>query len=179
MHRITFQLTTKLNCTAPTGTHPRIPNCSNTPQERRLPAAEYVKYWRVEIDQASNPDGYISVGRIIAGYYFEPELEMDAGYSLGFKDFSKRHTTTSGILRVVKHNRRRVVTARLSHITESEEATLNDLATGSEVLISAWPESTTHQALELHHTVLGFLSANTAMVRVRGLERQMTIKIEE
>jgi len=42
MLRITFQLTTKLNCKAPTGTHPRIPTCSNTQPERRLLAADYV-----------------------------------------------------------------------------------------------------------------------------------------
>jgi hypothetical protein len=39
------------------------------------------RYWRLEIDDPTNPDGYIEVGDWFLGSYFEPDSNYDRGWS--------------------------------------------------------------------------------------------------
>lgn len=42
------------------------------------------RYWRIVVDDAANPDGYIEIGRITSGVYYEPSVNIgeDAGKRL-------------------------------------------------------------------------------------------------
>jgi len=44
------------------------------------------QYWRLYIDDSSNPDGVVRVGRIFLGGYFEPERNFSIGYSYVHED---------------------------------------------------------------------------------------------
>jgi len=47
------------------------------------------RYWRVLIEDASNPDGYIEIGRIFLGAYFEPSAGVEQGININKKDLSE------------------------------------------------------------------------------------------
>lgn len=52
----------------------------------KLGAATAATYWRIEISDAANPDGYVSVGRLFAGLgVWIPSINMLAGAGIGFE----------------------------------------------------------------------------------------------
>lgn len=48
------------------------------------------RYWRITFsDYTTNPDGYIQVGRIVGGDYYQPTRSIDEGYSISLADPSE------------------------------------------------------------------------------------------
>lgn len=63
----------------------------------RLSAATAATYWRVEISDAANPDGYVSVGRLFAGTgVWQPTVNMLAGAGIGFESNAEVMKALSG-----------------------------------------------------------------------------------
>ena len=48
--------------------------------------SESYRWWRLDIADAANPDGYIQIGRIAGGAYWEPTRTINDGFSLGNDD---------------------------------------------------------------------------------------------
>lgn len=47
-----------------------------------FPSTSTYQYWRLLIADASNTDGYIEIGRIVAGQYYEPSRNIIDGFSI-------------------------------------------------------------------------------------------------
>lgn len=63
----------------------------------KLTTATAATYWRVEIVDAANPDGYVSVGRLFAGTgVWQPSINMNAGAGLGFESNAEVMKALSG-----------------------------------------------------------------------------------
>ena len=50
-----------------------------------LPSAKLARYWRLEISDATNPAGYVQLGRLFIGPVWQPEVNMSYGASLGLE----------------------------------------------------------------------------------------------
>lgn len=61
-----------------------------------LPTAQTQRYWRVEMDDASNGDGYLHVGRLFISPVWRPEVNYSLGAGLGYRDPSPVETSLSG-----------------------------------------------------------------------------------
>lgn len=44
------------------------------------------RYYSVEVFDQTNADGYVEIGRAMVGPYFQPILNMDYGFGIGFED---------------------------------------------------------------------------------------------
>lgn len=51
-----------------------------------IPSKPVLRYWRIEFDDTSNPDGYIQVGRVFIGDAWTAEYNYSFGASLSFND---------------------------------------------------------------------------------------------
>lgn len=78
------------------------------------------RYYSVEVFDATNVDGYIDVGRAMIGPYFQPSLNMDYGYSLGYEDESVTDKSRGGQLYAELHNVFRAQRFSFSNMSESE-----------------------------------------------------------
>ena len=54
------------------------------------------RYMTIEIDDTTNADGYVQIGRVFAGEAFDPEYGPAYGLKQGWKDASKVETNDSG-----------------------------------------------------------------------------------
>lgn len=61
-----------------------------------LDTAQTYRYWKIEISDSSNPDGYIQIGRLYVTKAFQPSVNIDYGESQGFIDNSKIRRTMNG-----------------------------------------------------------------------------------
>lgn len=55
------------------------------------------KYFRIEIYDVNNTDGYIEIGRIFAGRVFEPQFNVTYGAQLAWEDSSKTDQSLTGV----------------------------------------------------------------------------------
>lgn len=55
------------------------------------------KYFRIEIFDQSNPDGYVEIGRIFAGRVFEPQFNVIYGAQIAWEDSSKIDQSLIGV----------------------------------------------------------------------------------
>ena len=68
----------------------------NSPFLHILPTAQYLRYWKVEINDTTNPAGYIHIGRLFMGVGWQPKYNMSYGASLGYEDPTEVATSLSG-----------------------------------------------------------------------------------
>lgn len=60
-------------------------------------AAETLQYWQIEVDDQTNPAGYVEYGRLfVAGAAWRPENNADYGWAIGYEDPSIIETSISG-----------------------------------------------------------------------------------
>lgn len=56
-------------------------------------ATESYRWWRLYLSDATNPDGYLEIGRICAGVYVEPGVNYRQDYSRRYIDPSEKYET--------------------------------------------------------------------------------------
>lgn len=71
-------------------------NSYRSPFIHVLPAEQYLRYWRVEIDDTTNAANYVQIGRVFLGQAWRPTVNYDYGAELGFEDPSVIDTSLSG-----------------------------------------------------------------------------------
>lgn len=54
------------------------------------------RYWRVDLIDPSNPDGYIQFGRIFLGRVYRPSVNYEYGAEMGNEPINQRKTTLGG-----------------------------------------------------------------------------------
>jgi hypothetical protein len=78
------------------------------------------RYWRVDLIDAANPDGYIEVGRLFGGSAWSPAYNAVYGASIGYEDRDVIAEMDSGSEYVRKRNAPRVTQFALPALSDSE-----------------------------------------------------------
>lgn len=118
--------------------------------------------YRITINDAANPDGYIKIDRIIAGVGYSPEYNPAYGLQLEWQDFSENRRTESGSLRTVGSGMARRVSFDLSFMSKNGLQGLSQellrVGKGRDIYISIYPESL--GMLEAEHAFVARRSSN-------------------
>lgn len=61
-----------------------------------LPVEVYSRYILIEIDDRSNPDGYVEIGRLFISKGLQPSINMQEGASLGYESNTEIELSESG-----------------------------------------------------------------------------------
>jgi hypothetical protein len=138
------------------------------------------RYGKIIIDDTSNADGYIQIGRIKLGEYYEfPYLQY--GYSTQFIPIAKQTLVASGNLRGERKELPREVAINFSFLPYEGEKLVNDMEyyarRDKDVLFCAFPERNTTE--ELEHTFNGLLTETSGKTRENLPFRTFSFKIRE
>ena len=85
-----------------------------------LPLPVVAQQLRIDIDDASNPAGYLQAGRLVAGPAYRPSRDMLYGWSIGFEDPSVVSKSRGGQTWIDVQERFRVLRFTLSNLNETE-----------------------------------------------------------
>jgi len=107
------------------------------------------RYWRVDLIDAANPDGYIEVGRLFAGSAWSPTYNAQYGAMLGYEDRDQVTEMDSGSEYSRKRPAPRIASFTFQGLTDSEAiGTVIDmqrrLGSSGEVLYEWDPADTTY-----------------------------------
>lgn len=91
----------------------------NTPTFQPTTPQTY-QYWRVDISDTSNADGYIEMGRVFMGSLWQPGINMVYGASLHYEPRDEMTETRSGAEYFDERDGYRVARFRLQAATEGE-----------------------------------------------------------
>lgn len=83
------------------------------------PASTY-RYWRLDLIDAANPDGYLEVGRLFGGSAWSPTINAIYGASLGYEDRDVVTEMDSGSEYTRKRNAPRVAQFALPALSDAE-----------------------------------------------------------
>lgn len=85
-----------------------------------LSAAQTSRYWRVEVDDVSNPDGYVQIGRLFMSPTWTPSINYSYGAELVYKDTTPIETSLSGAEYFDVRSRVREFSFTLEGLSDSE-----------------------------------------------------------
>lgn len=86
----------------------------------RLPSVALARYWRVEIFDSTNSDGYVQIGRVFLARGWTPSVNYSYGAGLGYQDPTPVLTSLSGAEYFDVRSKYRVMNFGLDYITDSE-----------------------------------------------------------
>lgn len=92
-----------------------------------LPDWYSARYLTVELDDTSNPDGYVQIGRALACNAFQPACNAAYGIRDGWTDLSTSSRADSGALWVAARRRLRTVQFQLDQLSQAEGDTLHEM----------------------------------------------------
>lgn len=84
------------------------------------PVQVAARYWKVEIDDTANTDGYVQIGRLFLGSAWQPLVNYDYGWSLGFESDTTVEKALGGQEYFDRRTGRRVFRCQLSWLSEQE-----------------------------------------------------------
>lgn len=114
-----------------------------------LPTTQRLRYWRLEISDAGNPDGFISAGRLFVADAWQPTNGVAFGSGIGWEDATTFQESLSGAEYADEKPPFRVVQLT-THFMGTDEALAaafeiqRRAGTSKEVLYIADPDDTTH-----------------------------------
>ena len=85
-----------------------------------LASAQSLRYWRVEVADASNSDGYVQIGRLFMASTWVPSVNYSYGAGLGYQDPTPIDTSLSGAEYFDVRSRFRVFNFTLQYILNTE-----------------------------------------------------------
>lgn len=88
---------------------------------------EQCRYWRVQISDADNPDGYIRAALLYLGPYFEPARNFSWGYSADTESVIGRAQSDLGLARTRFYNWIRKWKLTLEAQTDTDVEAMRDL----------------------------------------------------
>lgn len=92
-----------------------------------LPAYYTARHLTVEIEDATNPDGYVQIGRVFAGGGLVPEWNPEYGLKDGWIDKSSKDESESGSEWPTARRRLKTVSFVLAALTLDEGAALHEM----------------------------------------------------
>lgn len=139
------------------------------------------QFWRVEIDDDTNTDGYVELGRVFMGSLWQPGINMVYGASLHYEPRDQVSETRSGAEYFDELNGYRVARFRLQAATEGEAVLKlmrmqRQLGTSGE-LFFVWDDDDTTYAPE--RTFLGRMRALSPITAARWSEFEAEFDIKE
>lgn len=78
------------------------------------------QYWRFEIQDATNPAGYIEAGKLVMAAQWQPTYNMQYGASLGTKDRSEVEESIGGTTYASRRSIKRVAKFKIAALSEAE-----------------------------------------------------------
>ena len=139
------------------------------------------QYIKIIISNSSNSDGFIQAGRIACGSYFEPEFNINWGYSLSFEDLSKQTDMRNAGIRTEVLGNRRIMNMshdRLLLADELELVRMRQVAgKDKNVFVSIYQGDGSTQ--EQIHTLLGFLTTDLQFTENSVNFRSTSLTIKE
>lgn len=149
----------------------------------KLPSAVTATYWRIQLNDGSNSDGYLYAGRLfLAGNVWQPSVNMLGGAELGFEDKSDALEALSGAEWFVEREALRYARFGLGQMAEAEMlANAFDLqrvgaASRREVLF-AWDSADGEHAPR--RTLFGRLRALSPLETPYGTEHRTALQVKE
>jgi hypothetical protein len=85
-----------------------------------LPTETAARYWRLEIFDTANSDGYVEAGRLFAGQAWRPTVNFNFGAALGYIDDSVIETALAGSEYFDVRPVRRTAALRFEALTDAE-----------------------------------------------------------
>jgi|ERR1051325_3202537 hypothetical protein len=121
----------------------------NFPIWRDAGYSVYGRYWLIEIDDTTNSDGYVRLGRPFLGEGWQPTINMEYGASINIEDLSAADEAISGTEFFDKRPKYRVARFTIANLTEDEAFTssfdmMRRVGTTEEVFFVFNPEDTKH-----------------------------------
>lgn len=89
--------------------------------------AQAARYWRFNINDTTNPDTYIDLGRLIIAGGFQPAINLDLGATLGLEDDSTSVITDGGAAIHHARRHRRTATGVLAEMSDADQLTWRQL----------------------------------------------------
>lgn len=136
---------------------------------------------KITLSDGSNADGYLQVGRVFAGRYIEPTVNMDLGYILSYVDKAKQYRTEGGSLHAEPGVAYRRIRFRLSWLDDSERERFyrdfSRVGRGRQVYISLFP--TLESSKELDHQMIAKIVNDPGYAGSRQLFSDVTYEFEE
>jgi hypothetical protein len=121
---------------------------------------------KITISDSDNEDGYIQVGRIIAGRYITPQVNMDLGYLLTPVDESTQSRTAGSTLHSELGARYQRIRFKLSWLAEGDRERftreMRRVGKVSQVYLSLFP--TLSSAEEIDHQMIAKLVSDPGYV---------------
>ena len=102
--------------------------------------------YRITISDPDNPDGFIEVGRIIAGETFSPKFNVSYGLELEYQESSEHRRTEGGSLRTIGDDSlARRLPINLDWLEAPDRRRMSDellrIGKRGDIYISVFPES--------------------------------------
>ena len=82
--------------------------------------ADFAQYWRVELVDTANTDGYVQIGRLFVGNSWAPTTNMSYGASLGYEPRTDIEEADGGAEYFYVRPKRRIARFSLEWLTEGE-----------------------------------------------------------
>lgn len=93
-----------------------------------LPSEVTARYWRVELDDDANADGYVEIGRLVLAPRFQPSINYAVGAEFGFLDNTNVGRSLSGARYYDVRARARTLAVQFQNLPTNEAvAVLRDL----------------------------------------------------
>jgi hypothetical protein len=126
-------------------------------------ATQTYRYWRIEIDDTGNPDGYFQAGRVYLSKIFQPSVNASYGFKEGYFDRSRNQRTIAGGVSSVNRTPLKTAEWSLDFVSETEMyGTLRDIdqtrGTSKDVLLIPDIEDTTYFQKRYVYGILDELS---------------------
>lgn len=68
----------------------------NSPFLHILPSSQFLRYWKIEVNDTFNPAGYVNFGRLFMAQSWQPLHNMTYGANLGYDDPTEVVTSLTG-----------------------------------------------------------------------------------
>lgn len=107
------------------------------------------RYWKIEIDDTTNADGYVQLSRLFLAPGWQPTINPDYGLTLGWEDESTGEASLGGAIFYDEREKRRVAQFEFGYIPEDEALTWSFemqrlLGTTKQLFYIYNPDDTTH-----------------------------------
>lgn len=91
-----------------------------SPFIHKLPSVQNLRYWKVQISDAGNSDGYVQIGRLFMARGWTPSVNYAYGASLGYQDPTPVDMSLSGAEYFDMRSKYRVMNFTMQYITDTE-----------------------------------------------------------
>lgn len=147
-----------------------------------VPLPQAVKKVVIDLDDPTNPAGYIEASRLVIGSYWEPAITSDYGISVQLVDTSTHDRNAAGDLMSEPGTCHTKMSIPLSHMEPADRNALWNIVRGNgrarEVFISVFPEDT-DTAQEQIYQLYGKLVTTPAMAMPSFRISSATLEFEE